>query len=200
MPLLNTPNSENQAINTPLSEQKPAKFEKSRLGPVYSDLRICQLTLEEIQRRGRFIVPDDCRELIELATHPDRLDQCAARSSVWQTHGEKMDGRGYRHQSIADKACIHRTDDWQSERLTSAWELDEEAATRLGVRDCRVRVDWPSALQPEPDQQLERVSAINVPGHWIFNIDFEAVRVTGEWEITAGTEVFRYSRSGFQRR
>jgi hypothetical protein len=31
MPLLNTPNSENQAINTPLSEQKPAKFEKSRL-------------------------------------------------------------------------------------------------------------------------------------------------------------------------
>ena len=30
MPLLNTPNSENQAINTPLSEQKPAKFEKSR--------------------------------------------------------------------------------------------------------------------------------------------------------------------------
>jgi hypothetical protein len=32
MPLLNTPNSENQAINTPLSEQKPAKFEKSRLG------------------------------------------------------------------------------------------------------------------------------------------------------------------------
>ena len=33
MPLLNTPNSENQAINTPLSEQKPAKFEKSRLSP-----------------------------------------------------------------------------------------------------------------------------------------------------------------------
>ena len=33
MPLLNTPNSENQAINTPLSEQKPAKFEKSRLKP-----------------------------------------------------------------------------------------------------------------------------------------------------------------------
>jgi hypothetical protein len=32
MPLLSTPNSENQAINTPLSEQKPAKFEKSRLG------------------------------------------------------------------------------------------------------------------------------------------------------------------------
>jgi hypothetical protein len=31
MPLLNTPNSENQAIDTPLSEQKPAKFEKSRL-------------------------------------------------------------------------------------------------------------------------------------------------------------------------
>ena len=31
LPLLNITNSENQAVNTPLSEQKPAKFEKSRL-------------------------------------------------------------------------------------------------------------------------------------------------------------------------
>jgi hypothetical protein len=31
VPLSNAPNSENHAVNTPLSEQKPAKFEKSRL-------------------------------------------------------------------------------------------------------------------------------------------------------------------------
>ena len=34
MPLSNTPNSENHAVNTPLGEQKSAKFEKSRLDRV----------------------------------------------------------------------------------------------------------------------------------------------------------------------
>ena len=36
MPLSNARNSENHAVNTPLSEQKPAKFEKSRLGNAIS--------------------------------------------------------------------------------------------------------------------------------------------------------------------
>ena len=43
MPLLNTPNSENQAINTPLSEQKPAKFEKSRLARLSAAVRGCHV-------------------------------------------------------------------------------------------------------------------------------------------------------------
>jgi CRISPR-associated endonuclease/helicase Cas3 len=160
------------------------------LGLVYRDLRIIQLTLEEIERRGQVSVPDECRELIERTTHPEMLAAIGCRSPAWDAWGRKVDGEAISASGVAAMACVDRTIAWGERGIISAREVGDKAATRLGARDVRVEVNWPGAVAPV-------VRSLSLPGRLLPGVDPMSIRV-GSTEILAGRWRFTYGRYGLE--
>jgi CRISPR-associated endonuclease/helicase Cas3 len=165
------------------------------LGLVYADLRILQLTLEQIEARGLFVIPDDCRQLIEQTTCPLLLEACGERNDAWKSHTLDMEGKFYSMHSLAATACMKRDVDWMNVDL-SAWLVDEQADTRLGIKDYRLPVSWPGAFADCGGP--ENLSAIQIPGRWVRGIEFDDIHVGGTWEVTARERIFRYGRHGLE--
>jgi CRISPR-associated endonuclease/helicase Cas3 len=160
------------------------------LGVVYRDLRVIQRTLEEITERGHIEVPNDCRGIVELTTHPDVLTGVSDRSHAWHQHGEKVDGEAFAAGGIAAVACVDRTAPWGDRRIASARDVGDEAVTRLGAKDVRIEVNWRGAVVP-------RIGSVTLPGRLLPGVDPETI-VAGAADIVAGRRRFTYGRYGLE--
>jgi CRISPR-associated endonuclease/helicase Cas3 len=157
---------------------------------VYSNLLSVRATLDWLQARKQITVPDDCRILVERATHADYLREMA------QSLGERWSDlwRG-----LFDKAAINAQlaqaslIDWRRpyrDALVSEW-----LPTRLGDGTFTVAVK--NLVSPFTQESL---TALPIPGRWLRGITpaEDAVdAVNGQIQI--GSQSFNYGRLGLVR-
>ena len=65
-------------------------WQRLGFGSVYEDLRMLELTRRVLEEKGEIRIPRDNRELVEFATHPDKLESFSGR--CWLEHGLKVSG------------------------------------------------------------------------------------------------------------
>jgi hypothetical protein len=142
-------------------------------------------------RSGRSIsIPDDCRSLVERATHADYLREMAASlggnwTDLWR---ELFDEAAIKAQ-LAEASLI----DWSRpyrEALVNEW-----LPTRLG--DGTVTVAVENLVSPFTGEEIE---ALPIPGRWLRGtvLPDEPVNAVGG-QLRIGTQNFAYDRLGVRR-
>jgi len=160
------------------------------IGTVYADGRVLALTLLELQQRDRVTLPDDNRELIENATHPDAW---AKLPEEWRTHGYWLEGKFLADAREAASAVLREEPFWELHYA----DRSERVLTRLGAAAYDIPLETPS---PSPFGAL--VDRLQIPAHWLGNgtaPDRLRAEPTDEgFRIPIGDRLFRYSRFGLE--
>jgi len=169
-------------------------------GTVYEDLRIIETTWRLLQQRRAIAVPDDCRELVELATHPEALRGLEAEDPRWSAHGTGIDGAQLADKRQADLKIL----DWSipfgdDECQFPSLDVSGRIASRLGESDRLVQLpDGPKGPFGA------RVRQLRVPA-WMgrdLEGDTEAETTTVSEEgftFVARPVRFHYDRHGLRR-
>lgn len=156
---------------------------------VYRDLGVIEATWALLEGRDRIRTPDDCRMLVEGATHPEAVEAAAARAGldrapiIGAENGEVQEAR----RAVLDSV---------ERRFTSLlFPDDEKLFTRLGLQDLRITLD-----PPRPGPFGTPISALAIPGHMAKGIDPEAdPNISGEGEqleVRLAGKGFAYDRLG----
>lgn len=111
------------------------------LGSVYKNLPALAATLRLIGNGTVWRIPGMNRELVEAATHPERLealvDELAAADPRWRDVLARIQGRESAETQAAEVSRLK----WDQAILD--FVLDETAATRLGARNVELQFDPP---------------------------------------------------------
>lgn len=138
------------------------------------------------------------RELVEGATHPDRLSALIAEKGAdWECYDRDFGGSEAAKAMIAHINALNREDDYGSLFPSS----DERIMTRLGEEGVILTLpDSPTGPFGSP------ISRIALPAHWSQGISGEdeearVVSQSGECmtELAIGEKRFLYSRSGLEK-
>jgi CRISPR-associated endonuclease/helicase Cas3 len=161
---------------------------------IYANLPAIEATWRLLEARERMVVPDDNRELVERATHPEALDAIAVQCG-WTDFMSKREGGLAHERQLARAHCL----DFAVPFAELEPFPDEEAIrTRLGEDDWRVAFETPV---PGPFKQT--ISAMRIPGWMARGLPLDApVRVTAEkggLALAVGERLFRYDRFGLRR-
>ncbi len=117
------------------------------LGNVYDDLRVIETTWRLLESHPDIAVPDDCRELVEGALHPEVLDRIAATGGpAWRAHAQRVTGVWLADARLAGLNLA----DWgvemgEASALYPPKDTGRRIQTRLGEGDRLVRFDPPFA-------------------------------------------------------
>lgn len=165
-------------------------------GTVYEDLRILQLTRDLVATSSVIEIPRDNRNLVESATHPERL--ASLKGEAWERHGMHIEGIGGAQQSAAHAAAMpneHFGD------FVFPNAVEEHLATRLGLNDRTLSL---GGSYQTPFGQA--ITEINIPGHLAPNIEIEQahlVSLEGDTLLIqadpAGQTIYQYSRFGLEK-
>jgi len=157
---------------------------------VYNNLLSVKATLDWL-RSGRSIsIPDDCRSLVERATHADYLREMAASlggnwNDLWR---ELFDEAAIKAQ-LAEASLI----DWRRpyrEALVNEW-----LPTRLGEGTVTVAVE--NLVSPFTGQEIE---ALPIPGRRLRGTVLPDEPITAvEGQLRIGTQNYTYDRLGIRR-
>ncbi len=172
------------------------------IGSVYDDLRIIEATWRLVEKRPTWRIPQDNRELVELATHPDAL------SSVSEELGEEMQrhaiwvaSQASSCRRIAGGHLVQRGEAFGSEQSRfPSKALASKISTRLGASD-RISI----LPKPLPGIFGTTIRQFTIPSYWLP----EGVAPEAEPIITRATEegicflfaghAFTYDRLGLHR-
>lgn len=164
------------------------------LGKVYPDLRIAQLTIERLGSGCTVRIPDDNRELIERAMHPEQLARFTGEP--WDRHTQELLGAATAHGLAAHSALIPWNESFGMDLHFG--EFDQKLATRLGLDDRRIPLD-PPVMSPF-GQSLDEFP---IPG-WMAG-DTEATALDTPPDCAAGIikfdyggRAYRYTRFGLE--
>jgi CRISPR-associated endonuclease/helicase Cas3 len=106
------------------------------VGSVYDDLLILEATLECLVAGGELRIPDQNRELVELTTHPEALENLANKlGGLWLEHLRRRQGKELAHRGIADLNVVERHVPFGDYSYED--DKDKRIATRLGEGDRR---------------------------------------------------------------
>jgi CRISPR-associated endonuclease/helicase Cas3 len=132
-------------------------------GTVYDDLLILEATRRRLVERGNLVIPEQNRELVEITTHPEALDELAGRlGAVWQKHRSRTWGVERAHVGLADLNLVDRTAHFGDYSFKTTELQNERIASRLGESDRRAVF-----VEPRPDGPFgERVRELTIPG-WL---------------------------------
>ena len=138
-------------------------------GPVYDDLAGLEATRRLVVERPLWTIPAMNRELVEAATHSERLEQLAGElaagdprwNGVWMQKKGKV--------SAARNTARRLQLDW--DKGVDEFRVDEDAATRLGARDVEVVFDPPRQGPFGP------VDRLVVPNHLNRSCAFQPVNI-----------------------
>lgn len=134
---------------------------KHGVGTVYDDLFILEATRRRLERDSKLRIPEQNRELVEVTTHPEALDDLAKTlGDGWRKHQTKVYGKGFADRSVAKLNLIDRDARFGEYSFNTAG-LDERIATRLGENDRRAVFEAPLAGPFGAD-----VRELTVPG-WL---------------------------------
>ncbi|WP_420449797.1 CRISPR-associated helicase Cas3' [Candidatus Palauibacter sp.] len=130
----------------------------SRHGGIYRDLRVLELTRRLIDTRPQWLIPGSNRELVEEATHPERLaaieDELGGR---WLDKANEAIGRAAAEQLTARAHLLNRGSRFSDLVFPP---LDERVRTRLGDDGPRI-----SLSEPVEGPFGRSVKTFNLPAH-----------------------------------
>lgn len=166
------------------------------MGSVYGDLRLLQLTMDQLRATPWLEIPADNRRLVEGASHPERV---ATLSGVrWDRHAQNVAGSAIAARVVAEFPLLTR---FESSRFGEFvfQELPAAARTRLGIDTLQVRLD--RCVQSPFGVELAEVT---IPGHMAPDRpqDQEATVVTAEEGVIGlsyGGQQYTYTRMGLER-
>lgn len=179
------------------------KTSRHGLGPfrdgdgIYPDLRIVEATRRLVAERPTVSIPADNRDLVEAATHPDRLLEIEILGEAWRLLGQRIEGLTGAKRTLAH---LHSLEIDKPFDMQQGFPTDLDIATRLGLRD-RLLTFEPAP--PGPFGQALRYLPVRhflVPAH--VPPDTVPTAVTnqdGEVLFNLDTVRFRYSRLGLER-
>ena len=203
-----TPDVDDPATSTgqALSPLLAGGGDANGLGPrggVYEDLRVLEATLRLVRGRGEWRIPEMNRELVECATHPERLAAIVRElGDDWAAHANDITGGNIAEGITAGYAIVRRDKPFfsQAGNRDVLFPPDEERIrTRLG--DDRIDV----ALDPPPPGLFDpasRVDRLAVSALWLHGTDVpESVAPTptdGGFTFAVGERRFVYDRLGLR--
>ena len=164
----------------------------------YPDRRMLALTRRLMTDHPVWTVPAMNRQLVERATHPERLaaaaTELAATDSAWTREAHEVEGRGIGQSNTAGHALLHRG------RLFSCFTLasDEHLSSRLGMQDRQVD------LGDQAGPFGARSGLLRVPS-WLVGDDTPNAEVTnlrsadGVIRFALGSARLSYDRHGLDR-
>ena len=162
-------------------------------GSVYEDLRALELTRRKLAERPVVELPDDCRPLVEAATHPEAL--ATLRGDRWDAHAREVEG-GELARAVAAAGVSAVFD-----RPFAEVEF-HEAAARIGTRLGTDRLQLPLE-RPVRSPFGAELRELVIPGHMAPVQPDAAVAVereeSGELVFRCGDRRYRYSRYGLER-
>lgn len=179
------------------------KASRHGLGPfrdgdgIYPDLRTLEATRRLIEERPTITIPEDNRELVEAATHPERLLEMEALGDDWKQLGQKIEGLTGAQRSIAHLHGLEIDKPFDEQQ---GFPTDLDIATRLGVHDRLLTFD-PAPTGPfgQPLKQLP-VRHFLVPKGIDPDAQPSAVKIQdGAILFSLVTARFRYSRLGLEK-
>ena len=165
---------------------------------IYLDLASLELTRRLIDEQQSWQIPEMNRELVEGATHPDRLAALIGEKGArWERYDRDVGGAEAAKSIIAQLNALDREHDYASLRFPSS---DERVMTRLG--EGAVVLDLPEPLKGPFGPPITRIP---LPAHWArgagdgnetINI-IAATRTPVKFEF-AGQQ-FHYTRAGLEK-
>lgn len=173
-------------------------------GGIYMDLRILEATRRLINGAASHTIPQDNRELVERATHPEVLTEIEKElGSDWAAHGQSVEGELQAKKGVA---AIHRLPfdkRFEDEAGNALVFLDGEqkVTSRLGAADYILTFDPP---QSGPFGQVIRHLPMR---HHLWTKGespdtqpmVKAIGIDGSFIFTLGASAYRYSRLGLER-
>jgi len=182
-----------------LLDQRGEATEAARrcgIGSVYEDVRVIQLTLDELDACGTLFLPADCRRLVENCTHPEALAKLIGER--WEKHAQKVDGVGLARRVQAHYALLTPLYDTPFGDL-AFHDAEQAIRTRLGLDDLRVGLD-----RQVTSPFGSRLPEVVIPG-WLAPPGerpemAQVVSVSAECVLVAyGERTYTYSRMGLER-
>ena len=172
-------------------------------GGVYEDLRVLEATLRLVREHGEWRIPEMNRELVERATHPERLAAIVRElGDEWAVHANDVTGGNIAEGITAGYAIVRRDAPFfsQAGNRDVVFPPDEERIrTRLG--DDRIDV----AFDPPPPglfDSASRIDRLAVSARWLQGADVpESVTPTptdGGFTFAVGERRFVYDRLGLR--
>lgn len=158
------------------------------LSGVYLDVPGLAATLAEIVNTPIWRIPEMNRELVERATHPERLDEIA-RENGWQDYRRRVTGKAIAETQGAKMVTLDRTAEFPRQ-----FPDDEVIRTRLGEQ---------GAVLTLPEGTIgpfgRPVRTLPLPVHWSRGLTGdEAVIVEGDTplRLRVGEKAFQYRADG----
>ena len=178
------------------------------LGPrgfVYPDLRVLEATLRLVRERGEWRIPQMNRELVERATHPERLAEIVQElGDAWAAHANDITGGNIAEGITASYAIVRRDAPFfsQAGNRDVLFPSDEERIrTRLGDDRVDIALDPPQA---SPFSSASRIDRLAVSVRWLPE-DADASKpvaptpTEGGFAFGVGERRFVYDRLGLRR-
>ncbi|MGI5873019.1 MAG: CRISPR-associated helicase/endonuclease Cas3, partial [Bacillota bacterium] len=167
-------------------------YKKIGYGSVYEDLRTLELTRQVLTERPEVHIPQDNRLLVEMATHPQRLE--ALIDGYWSKHREIIDG-GDLARAIAAGYATAVYNQYFGECQFN--ELGGKVAVRLGADSLELKLDHP--VKSPFGQTLH---SLVIPGHMAPDGPAEVISVQDEKNgitiLKCGERCYQYSRYGLE--
>jgi CRISPR-associated endonuclease/helicase Cas3 len=157
---------------------------------VYSNLLSVRATVAWMQSGGSISIPDDCRLLVEKATHADYLRELATSlGGNWNDLWRDLFDEAANKAQLAEASLI----DWRRpyrEALVNEW-----LPTRLGEGTVTVAVK--NVISPFTGQEIK---AIPFPGRWLRGTTLPESPIEAvNGRLRIGTQGYTYDCLGIQR-
>ena len=182
-------------LATPTFENGLGAWKESdgRYNGIYIDLAALELTRQLIVEHTTWVIPAMNRELVEGATHPDRINELInKKGSAWDSYNRTVSGAQAAAEMVARLNVVNRSERFEELRFP---DKDERIMTRLGEEGAILKFES-STIGPFG----QPVTRITLPAHWSHGIK-EEDEMTTEREgedliLSIETHSFRYSRRG----
>lgn len=173
-------------------------------GGIYMDLRILEATSRLISGGVSHVIPQDNRELVEWATHPDVLTDLEKElGEAWAKHGQDVDGEFHAKKVQGNFNALPFNQAFEDEagNVLTFSDSEQKVTSRLGVADYLLTFDPP---QPGPFGQAIK----NLPvRHHMWPQDASPdeqprklfLMPEGGFTFLLGNSSYRYSRLGLER-
>ena len=178
---------------------------RTGLGPhgfVYEDLRILEATRRLIGEFPTWDIPHMNRQLVESATHPDRLEAIVQEmGGDWRVHANNVMGGQMGEGLTAANAIIRRDKSLFTDNHDVLFGSDEEKIrTRLGDEGIEVEFAPETSCPFEPARSI---GTMTVPEHMLGGATADGKvtpnSVEGGFTFAVGDRTFRYDRLGLRR-
>ena len=195
-----TPDSED--LSPLLQRSGPNRTGLGPYGYVYEDLRVLEATRRLIAQFPQWRIPRMNRQLVENATHPDKLEAIVREmGGDWLVHANNIMGGQLGEGLTAANAVIRRGKSFFTDNREVLFGSDEEKIrTRLGDEGIEVEFDPTPHSLFDPSRSIE---SMTIPEHLLRGAAPEGKvtprPVEGDFTFAIGDRAFRYDHLGLRR-